>query len=120
MLGLLSPISFAPFALVAWCTASCRKGMKHPVAPHLANVSATFCPAGLSHGLYPLHADLKANPRLPPGMDLNVVGKANDVCARVRPPLPTTHLCVHPPSMDSIISKGIVWRGHWTSDCNEE
>ena len=28
-------------------------------------------------------------------------------------------MCVHPPQLDTIISRGVVWRGHWASDCNE-
>ena len=103
----------------AWCGSSCRQGARQAVKPELFNISATFCPR-ISHGLYALHADMKANPKLHLAMDLNVIGKANEVCAAVRPPLPLTHVCVHPPETDRIISKGIVWRGHWASDCNEE
>ena len=123
MLSLTLPYLHAPLANAAgaaWCTSSCRKGARHAVDPRLVNVSSTFCPASTSHGLYALHADLVADPRLAAGMDLTVRGKAHDVCHALTPPLPRTFVCVHPPQSDSILSKGIVWRGHWTSDCNEE
>ena len=102
-----------------WCGSSCRKGVKKPVSPHLRNTSAAFCP-NASHGLYALHAETARDPGAPAGMDFDVGGKAAQICATLHPPLPRTHLCVHPPHLDSIISKGIVWRGHWVNDCNEE
>lgn len=103
----------------SWCGSSCRKGAKRLVEAELASISTTFCPK-TSHGLYALHADLKADPKKPRGMDLDVNGRANEVCASVEPPIPRTQICVHPPESDTIISKGVVWRGHWAVDCNEE
>jgi FkbM family methyltransferase len=82
----------------------------------MRNISDAFCPAQ-SHGLYKLHADLKQDPALPASDDL--VGDAGRECAALTPALPPTWVCVHPPQLDTIISKGIVWRGHWLSDCNE-
>ena len=102
---------------LGWCLASCRKGAKNPVSEPVRNLSAEACPAQ-SHGLYKLHADLDQDPSLARGMDL--VGDAGPDCRALRPKLPPTWLCVHPPDQDAIISKGIIWRGHWTSDCNEE
>ena len=104
-------------APAAWCTSSCRKGALKQVERAVANVSAEFCPAQ-SHGLYKLHADLKRDPLIAPSNDL--IGEAGPDCRVLQPPLPPTYMCVYPPQQDTIISRGVIWRGHWASDCNEE
>jgi FkbM family methyltransferase len=110
-------LAVAPVLGVGWCVSSCKRGMKHPVPLAMRNLSAEVCPAQ-SHGLYKLHADLTQDPKLSPGMDL--AGNAGPDCRALDPALPPTWLCVYPPEQDAIISKGIIWRGHWSSDCNEE
>ena len=105
---------------LSWCGSSCRKGSQHAVALSVAHLSAQHCPA-ISHGLYKLHADLKRDPLVSPANDLlGDESKAAPDCPRLSPPLPPTWMCVHPPQQDKIISQGVVWRGHWANDCNEE
>ena len=93
--------------------------MARPVEASIAHISAAHCPANLSHGLYALHSDLKPDPAIDRTNDLVAKDHGGEVCASLQPPIPRTHVCVHPPQRDTIISKGVIWRGHWASDCND-
>lgn len=88
------------FTLGARCDTNCWRARDGtPIEAALRTTSATNCPAH-SHGLYRLRGHINASAT---------------ACA-----LADTFACVHPPWRDTIISRGLVYKGRWMIMCNED